>query len=287
MIQERPGSHSQRRRKTVASLSEAAHEDSRGQLNAALASSLRSRNDDVRKVHEVPTCQSCGLSDSDLLRVVRRRVGGEREATARLSQLWANSMIAGISRSRAVVALYLLHPAPAPVRARGVRTDRGARAARKWPIVLELLADGSLHLTGVALLSRHLTTENHREFSPRRGTGPSARSKKWSRRCGRSHRSRPPSRSYRSGDLPRPQSPCWSLSILGLPSLSVPRRAPSHPSRRLHHQGVLPKSRHLRRSTTRCSSPPRARPTTSSGRLRICCGTVFRTATSPPSSIVR
>jgi hypothetical protein len=36
-----------------------------------------------------------------------------------------------------------------------------ARAARKWPIVLELLADGSLHLTAISLLSRHLTMENH------------------------------------------------------------------------------------------------------------------------------
>jgi hypothetical protein len=36
-----------------------------------------------------------------------------------------------------------------------------ARAARRWPVVLELLAEGSLHLTAIALLGRHLTTENH------------------------------------------------------------------------------------------------------------------------------
>jgi hypothetical protein len=36
-----------------------------------------------------------------------------------------------------------------------------ARAARRWPSLLELLADGALHLTTVTLLSRHLTEENH------------------------------------------------------------------------------------------------------------------------------
>jgi hypothetical protein len=36
-----------------------------------------------------------------------------------------------------------------------------ARTAQKWPIVLDLLADGSLHLTALSLLSRHLTVENH------------------------------------------------------------------------------------------------------------------------------
>ena len=36
-----------------------------------------------------------------------------------------------------------------------------ARAARKWPAILELLADGSVHLTAISLLAPHLTVENH------------------------------------------------------------------------------------------------------------------------------
>jgi 5-methylcytosine-specific restriction endonuclease McrA len=38
-----------------------------------------------------------------------------------------------------------------------------ARAARRFPVVLELLADGSLTLTSVGLLARSLTEENHRD----------------------------------------------------------------------------------------------------------------------------
>src|SRR2546425_6061042 len=34
-----------------------------------------------------------------------------------------------------------------------------ARAARRFPVTLELLADGSIHLTTVRLLAPHLTTE--------------------------------------------------------------------------------------------------------------------------------
>jgi hypothetical protein len=36
-----------------------------------------------------------------------------------------------------------------------------ARAARKWPVLLELLADYALHLTAVGLLAPHLTADTH------------------------------------------------------------------------------------------------------------------------------
>ena len=39
-----------------------------------------------------------------------------------------------------------------------------ARAARKFPVVLELLRDGSITLTAVCLLANHLTPENHRDL---------------------------------------------------------------------------------------------------------------------------
>jgi len=38
-----------------------------------------------------------------------------------------------------------------------------ARAARRFPLILDLLADGSVHLTAVKLLAPHLTPGNHRE----------------------------------------------------------------------------------------------------------------------------
>src|SRR5439155_14473377 len=38
-----------------------------------------------------------------------------------------------------------------------------ARAARKFPVILEMLSDGSLNLTTVGLVGRHLTRDNYRE----------------------------------------------------------------------------------------------------------------------------
>src|SRR4029079_14877959 len=36
-----------------------------------------------------------------------------------------------------------------------------ARAARRFPLILERLASGGLNLTAIGLLARHLTAENH------------------------------------------------------------------------------------------------------------------------------
>jgi hypothetical protein len=41
---------------------------------------------------------------------------------------------------------------------------KAARVAARFPIVLDRLADGSLNMTAVVLLSPHLTTDNHREL---------------------------------------------------------------------------------------------------------------------------
>src|SRR3989442_1837249 len=42
-----------------------------------------------------------------------------------------------------------------------------ARACRRFPLILELLASGSLSLTSVRLLGRHLTAENHQSVLTR------------------------------------------------------------------------------------------------------------------------
>src|SRR5438045_1839770 len=39
-----------------------------------------------------------------------------------------------------------------------------ARAVRRFPTILELLADGAIHLTAICLLAPHLTAENHRDL---------------------------------------------------------------------------------------------------------------------------
>ena len=44
---------------------------------------------------------------------------------------------------------------------------RVARASRNYPVILEMLRDGRIHLSGVALLAPHLTPKNHRALLQR------------------------------------------------------------------------------------------------------------------------
>jgi hypothetical protein len=37
-----------------------------------------------------------------------------------------------------------------------------ARTARRFPVILQMMADGELHLSGIAQLAKHLTVDNHR-----------------------------------------------------------------------------------------------------------------------------
>jgi hypothetical protein len=39
-----------------------------------------------------------------------------------------------------------------------------ARQARRFPVILDMVADGRLHVAGVCLLAGHLTHDNHREL---------------------------------------------------------------------------------------------------------------------------
>ncbi len=44
------------------------------------------------------------------------------------------------------------------------RAISGTRAAHRYPLVLEMLADGRLHLSGLSLLAPALTAENHEKL---------------------------------------------------------------------------------------------------------------------------
>ncbi len=55
-----------------------------------------------------------------------------------------------------------------------------ARAARMHPILLEMLADGSLHLSGIAKLVPLLTETNEKHFWPARLINRNGRSRSWS-----------------------------------------------------------------------------------------------------------
>ncbi len=102
------------------------------------------------------------LSDDELLEEVRRLAGGERQATAQLiaslAELDARRLYLGQGCSSLFtyctqVLRLSEHSAYGRIEA--------ARAARRFPVILELLANGSVNLTTVGLLAPHLTTQNH------------------------------------------------------------------------------------------------------------------------------
>lgn len=99
------------------------------------------------------------LTDAQLLAEVGALAARERHATVRLiAALDARALYLGEGYSSLFTyctqALHLSeHAAYARIEA--------ARAARRWPRILEQLKDGSLTLTNACLLARHLTTGNH------------------------------------------------------------------------------------------------------------------------------
>src|SRR5574341_373043 len=105
------------------------------------------------------------LSDTALVETVKDLAACEREATATLVAHLAELderrlyLAEGYSSmfSYCTKELHLSeHAAYGRIEA--------ARAVRKWPIILERLRDGSVHLTTVGLLRTHFTDENHRDL---------------------------------------------------------------------------------------------------------------------------
>ena len=102
------------------------------------------------------------LSDPELLLELRRLAGHERYATARLiaalGELDARRLFLGEGCSSLFTyCTQVLHLSEHAAYAR----IEAARAARKWPEILDRLSDGSVHLTTISLLAPHLTVENH------------------------------------------------------------------------------------------------------------------------------
>jgi hypothetical protein len=103
------------------------------------------------------------FSDPDLLAEVTRLAASEREATARLVASLAEVDARRLYLSEGCSSLFtyctqVLHLSEHAAYNR----IEAARAARRFPQILERLADGSIHLTAVRLLAPALTRENHR-----------------------------------------------------------------------------------------------------------------------------
>ena len=105
------------------------------------------------------------LTDAELLLEVRTLAGMERQATARLIAVLGEVDARRLYLAEGCSSLFtyctqVLHLSEHAAYGR----IEAARAARTWPAVLQLLADGSVHLTAVTLLAPHLTAENHRDL---------------------------------------------------------------------------------------------------------------------------
>jgi hypothetical protein len=102
------------------------------------------------------------LSDSELLDATLQAAGRERHATAHLlaflGELEARRLYLGQSCSS--LFMYCNQVLHFSEHAAYHRIE-AARAARQFPAILEMVAEGALTLTNVALLRKHLTLENH------------------------------------------------------------------------------------------------------------------------------
>ena len=105
------------------------------------------------------------MSDDELLVEVGRLAVHERQATAHLiaslAELDARRLYLGQGCSS--LFTYCTQVLRLSEHAAYGRIE-AARAARRFPVVLELLANGSVNLTAIGLLAPHLTPANHREL---------------------------------------------------------------------------------------------------------------------------
>ncbi len=104
------------------------------------------------------------LSDQELLARVKRLAAREREATASLLAHLAELDERRLYLAEGCSSLFtyctqVLHLSEHAAYGR----IEAARAGRRFPVILEMLCDGSVNLTTVGLLATHLTHENHRE----------------------------------------------------------------------------------------------------------------------------
>ena len=104
------------------------------------------------------------LSDAAVLHEVKRLVCRERQATARLIAALLEVEARSLYLAEGCSSLFsyctqVLHLSEHTAYGR----IQAARAARRFPVILEQLADGSINLTTVGLLAPHLTGENCHE----------------------------------------------------------------------------------------------------------------------------
>jgi hypothetical protein len=104
------------------------------------------------------------LTDAELVARVKSLVARERDATAHLVAHLAEMDTRDVHLREGYESLYV-YCRDALGLSEGETYNRieVARAARRFPIILEMLAAGAVNLTAARLLAPHLTPANHRE----------------------------------------------------------------------------------------------------------------------------
>ncbi len=233
------------------------------------------------------TEHASSLSDGDLLSQLKQVCAQERRASARLvallmevdaRKLYAQQSCSSLFTYCVQVLHFSEHAAYLRIEA--------ARAARRFPTILDRLSDGTLHLTAISLLAPHLTPVNHGELSTLRSTRASARWNSCLRACDPNLMPRPSCANCQH----RGQSLLLNLDSQLTPPKSR-NRAVEPRNRRLPLLRSCdcdrPRSSRSRRNVSRCSLQSVVTHTTSFAKRRICCGTRFRMAIPRRFSIAR
>jgi hypothetical protein len=108
------------------------------------------------------------VDDASLLRDLKSLVGRSNALTAHVLAHLAEVDARGAYREVACASLYkycIYELRMSEDEAQ--RRVQAARAVRHFPILLDMLADASIHLTGILLLAPHLTAENHADVLAR------------------------------------------------------------------------------------------------------------------------
>jgi len=104
------------------------------------------------------------LSDAELVARVKSLVARERDATAHLVAHLAELDTRDVHLREGYRSLYVYcRDALGLSEGEAYNRIEVARAARRFPVILEMLETGAVNLTAVRLLAPHLTAANHRE----------------------------------------------------------------------------------------------------------------------------
>lgn len=102
------------------------------------------------------------LADTEVLALVRELAAAERNAAAQIVAHLAEIDARLLHLKVGYGSLFVYcRDALALSEHDAYNRVEAARAARRFPLILDLLSDGSLNLTTVRLVARHLTPENH------------------------------------------------------------------------------------------------------------------------------